>query len=118
MIQICGKLFDCYPNTHAGNENADIEIKIPLSYGLTDADIDEIKNATQLDELQMHHGTVGGVIWTYSLIKWKVVANELDGIRFKWQTYRDTDVSQLRQDNEDLTQALLELAEIVGGGNG
>lgn len=117
MIQICGKLFDCYPNTQAGNENADIEIKIPLSYGLTDADIDEIKNATELKEIQMNHGTAGDVIGTYALIKWKVVANEPNGIRFKWQTYRDTDVAQIRQDNEDLTQAVLELAAIIGGGD-
>lgn len=118
MVRIAGKTFDCPINYSAGPQNADIEIIIPSSAKLSDDDIVAIKNADKLEELDYAYGKIGGVIGVYSLLGWQAVEMLYNGIRFRWQTYRTTDINQIKQDNEDLTQALLELAQIVGGDNG
>lgn len=118
MIRIAGKTFDCPINYFAGEQNADIEITLPTDVKLTDDEILSLKNATLLEELEVNYGEVKGVLGSYNLVGWKAVENTWNGIRFRWQTYRTTDLEALKQENEDLTQALLELAEIVGGGNG
>jgi hypothetical protein len=38
-----------------------------------------------------------------------------NNLKILWQTYVLNEVESIRQDNEDLTQAVLELAQIVGG---
>ena len=80
--------------------------------------MEAIKNAETLERLNMNYGEEIGVLATYHLIEWKKVEKVRYGIKFAWQTYSATDMEQLKQDNEDLTAALLELAAIVGGGNG
>ena len=117
MVRIDGKTYDCSPNYHAGESGADIEIAFPLGYEMSDEELLSLRSAALLEELEVDYGKVGGVIATYNLVGWKAIENR-NGLRVRWQTYRTTDLEALKQENEDLTQALLELAEIVGGGNG
>ena len=86
-------------------------------YEMSDEELLSLRSAALLEELEVNYGKVGGVIATYNLVGWKAIENR-NGLRVRWQTYRTTDLEALKQENEDLTQALLELAEIVGGGNG
>ena len=118
MVRIAGRTYDCPINYNAGPESADIEIVVPKSASLSDEDVAAIKNATEMEEVDYNFGSEVGVIGTYALVGWKLVENLYNGTRFRWQTYRTTDIEKIKQDNEDLTQALLELAEIVGGNNG
>ena len=91
------------------------EIVADISDELSDEQISEIKNATLLQKLDDRDQSVDG---EYRLIGWRFIENTNNGIRVSWQTYVVTDVEQLRQDNEDLTSAILELAAIIGGDNG
>ena len=112
MIRIADMLFEA--DVDLINET--IEVTIPKDYSLTDAQIESLKDAKTLERLEMEYGKEIGVMVTYNLIEWRKVEKVRQGMRFAWQTYRSTDIEQIRQDNEDLTQALLELAEIIGGG--
>ena len=118
MIRIAGITLDCNVRYRAGDSGAEAEINVPSRITLTDEQIIAIKNAEIIEEIDNKYGKAGDVIGTYSLVGWRSVEKTDDGIWFTWQTYRTTDLEQLRQENEDLTQALLELAEIVGGSNG
>jgi len=116
MIRIAGLIFNSVPNYHAGDSGADIEVKI--FGGVDEETLLLLKNATMLEDLTVEYGEVKEVRGTYQLFGWRKIENVRDGLTISWQTYRTTDIESLRQENEDLTQALLELAEIVGGGNG
>lgn len=123
MVRIANRLLDCIVNYSAGEGGADIEIRV--KEGLTDEDILAIRDAEFLEEMEVNYGEVKDVIGKYVLVGWKSIIKGWDGLRFCWQTYRTTDLDEMKkqlekatQDNEDLTQALLELAEIVGGSNG
>lgn len=118
MIRIAGYTIDSNVNYRAGESGADIEIMVPFNTALTDEDITALKNATLIEELRNSYGTVGDVISEYVLVGWKAIERTPKGIFFRWQTYRTTDLDALRQENEELTEAILELAQIVGGGNG
>ena len=123
MVRIANRLLDCIVNYSAGEDGADIEIRVKEE--LTDEDILAIRDAEFLEEMEVNYGEVKDVIGKYVLVGWKSIIKGWDGLRFCWQTYRTTDLDEMKkqlekatQDNEDLTQALLELAEIVGGNNG
>lgn len=114
MVRIAGMTFD----TDIEINGETVEATIPNEYDLSDEQVETLKNAKKLERLDMNYGKEVGVLASYNLVDWRKVEKERYGMRFGWQTYRTTDVDQLKQDNEDLTQALLELAEIVGGDNG
>ena len=121
MVRIGNITFDCTANY----SNADVEIIIPISHEITDEELLTLKNSTLLEEVEVNYGEETGTIATYALCGWKSMERVYGGTRIRWQTYRTTDIEPLKeqlklaqQDNEDLTQALLELAEIVGGSNG
>lgn len=116
MFRINGTVFNGYLNYTAGQSGADIEAKI--EGGVDEDTLIMLKNATLLEDLIVEYGEVKGVRGTYQLFGWRKIENVRDGLTISWQTYRTTDIEKLKQDNEDLTQALLELAEIVGGNNG
>lgn len=115
MVRIAGKTID----TFATYSNADIEIIVPNGADMSDTEVLEIRDADLIEEISVNFGKVGGVVASYVLLGWKSVERLGRDMRFRWQTYRSTDLDQLKQDNEDLTQAVLELAAIIGGeGNG
>ena len=111
MVKIAGMLID----TIISYTNADLEIIVPNGATMSDENINLIKNADSVEELDVNFGEVKGTRGVYVLLGWRSVERLGKDIRFRWQTYRTTDLDALRQENEDLTQALLELAEIVGG---
>jgi len=110
MVRIAGMLFeanlDCY------GEYIDLTIQDEL----TEEQIQAIKNATILERVIMEYGQETNIVTVYNLLGWKKVEKVRYGMQFTFQTYHLTDVDQLKQDNEDLTQAVLELAAIIGGG--
>ena len=114
MIRIANHTFDAYLN----QTNGEIEVLIPNGTSVSDEQLVDIKNSKLLEELVSNFGSEPELIGTYSLVDWMAVERRPNGLIIRWQTYRTTDIDQLKQDNEDLTAALLELAEIVGGNNG
>jgi hypothetical protein len=115
MVRIAGKMID----TFATYSDADIEIIVPNGADMSDEEVLEIRNADLVEEISDDFGKIGGVIASYVLLGWKSVERLGRDMRFRWQTYRSTDLDQMKKDNEDITQAILELAAIIGGdGNG
>lgn len=121
MVRIAGMVFDAAVDYFMG-ENADIQLEIPYNYSLSEAQMKSIRDADVLEELEYSYGQAGEVIGSYSLVGWKKIERTMRGHRFAWQTYRITEVEDLKrklaqaqQENEDLTEAVLELASIVGG---
>lgn len=117
MIRIGGMTLNADVSYSAGENGGDIEIVIPYSAQLTDEQLLSIRDAETLEELDMNFGIANGVRGTYALLGWRSIEKAYNGLRIRWQTYRTTDIEQLKQDNEDLTAALLELAALIGGGN-
>lgn len=111
MIRIAEMCFD----TDVELIGESISATIPRKYDLTNEQIEALKNAKIIERLDMNYGQEVGVLGTYNLVDWQKIEKTINGMRFTWQTYSITDINQLRQDNEDLTQAVLELAEIIGG---
>ena len=118
MVRISGIELDTFVTYRSGEYGAELEVLVPSNISLTDEDIIKLKNAELIEEFEDNFGKIGDVIAEYSAVGWISVEKTPKGIFFRWQTYRTTDLEALKQDNEDLTQALLELAEIVGGNNG
>lgn len=115
MIRIADHEFETNATYEVNTADATVSVKLVGSY--TDDDLNELKNAKLLEAIT----SVGGedmVVGSYVLVAWKSVEKTHDGYRLVWQTYQTTELDKLKQENEDLTQAVLELAAIVGGGNG
>ena len=129
MFVIKGHEFGGNVNTRAGNDARAIAAVVPES--TSEAVIDEIKNA---DLLEVLDGS-GQVTARYQLTGWRSIARVFTGIQLMWNTISTDEVDELKkdvqalqaenerleQDNaqkardiEDLTQAVLELAEIIG----
>lgn len=117
MVRIGGITLNADVSYSAGENGGDIEIVIPYNVQLTDEQLTSIRDAETLEELDVNFGVENGVIGTYVLLGWRAIEKGYNGLRIRWQTYRTTDIEQLKQDNEDLTAALLELAALIGGGN-
>ena len=115
MVRIAGFEFETNVDYQPHVEDATVEMRVTGSF--TDEDLNSLKNASLLEAVTSVNKQET-VVGSYRLVAWKSVEKTHDGYRFVWQTYRMTDLEALKQKNEDLTQALLELAEIVGGGNG
>ena len=119
MIRIAGITINGNVNYIQGEHYAEVVLRIVDASSITEEELSAIKNATELEEYVVAYGVEGDTGSQYALLGWRRVEKTWDGaLVIAWQTYRATDIETLRQDNEDLTQALLELAEIVGGGNG
>ena len=95
----------------------DATVSLEIYDAVSDEDMVALKNATLLEAFT----DIGGaetLVGSYALVAWKSFEKTMRGYRFVWQTYQATEIDALRQENEDLTAALLELAAIVGGDNG
>ena len=129
MFVICGHTFSGSVNTRAGNDARAIAVVVPED--TSEAVIDEIKNGSLLEVLDRD----GQVTARYQLTGWRSIAKVYAGIQLTWNTISTDEVDELKkdvqalqeenerleQDNaqkardiEDLTQAVLELAEIIG----
>lgn len=115
MVRIANRLIDGTVITTDCGSGAAVELTVPVSVPLTDEDMIEIRDASLIEEVAVEYGEPGDVIASYNLFTW-ISVTKMNGIHFMWQTYRSTDINQIKQDNEDLTQAVLELAAIIGGG--
>jgi len=94
---------------------ADATVVLDCGFQLTDEQILALKSADLLEAFDYNYGEEHAVA-TFALCGWKSIENTGRGQKITWQTYRLADIAELRQDNEDLTQAVLELAAIIGGG--
>ena len=115
-VRIAGYELECDVDENAGPQNVDLGMTVYHPESFSDEDILKIRDATLLEEVALDYNEQPVVVRRYNLIGWRAIEQVRFGLCFRWQTYRTTDIEQLRQDNEDLTQALLELAEIIGGG--
>lgn len=121
LIRICGKDYEGRVFYNA-NVQGDVSA---IFYGELDKeDVEEILDADSIGVLDNN----GVLVGDYALIKWRRIELVDGGVQILWQTYvvgevntlkeriaaLESDNSSLRQENEDLTDALLELAEIVG----
>lgn len=118
MVRIGDLILDCVASYSANDSIAFVEIVVPATHEITNDELLAIKDAQLLEELNVEYGEITGVKAVYALYGWQGFEKIWGGTRIRWQTYRTTDIEQIKQDNEDLTQALLELAQIVGGDNG
>lgn len=116
MVRINDKLINGSVMMTDCGSYAAVELSVPSTVTLTDEEMLEIRDASLIEEIAVDYGEPGEAIASYNLVGWISVSKVWDGIHFMWQTYRSTDINQIKQDNEDLTQAVLELAAIIGGG--
>ena len=123
MIRIAGFDIDSGINYNPDGQYAEIELVIPASANLADEDIMKIRDATLLEEVFIEYGETETYVGSYALFGWRRMQREWDGsMNIAWQTGRMTEIDSLRdelakakQENKELTDALLELANIVGG---
>lgn len=122
MIRIAGYEIDGCLNYIQGGQYAEVEIGIPPSANLTEEDIDAIKAATLAEEVfVVVQGKEQHLVGSYALYGWRRIHKEWDGsIRIAWQTSRTTEVNDLKEqlaaakeENETLSQAVIELAQLV-----
>ena len=109
MIKINGKE---YSGTVLFNSNVHGDVSATFVGGLEPDEINDVLSATELFEIA---DDTKETLSVYSLIKWRSMERIGNNLKILWQTYVLNEVESIRQDNEDLTQALLELAQIVGG---
>ena len=127
-FKIANHIFDGKPSFMPLNYERGIGVVIPSD---TPVDvISELQNATLLEILDQKTEEVVG---SYKLIEWrsyeKVYYNNHHGIALEWTTINNDDILKLQKrvdeletanaflsdENQTLTDALLELAEIIGG---
>lgn len=126
MVRIAGYLFEGRPVFNAGYNRRGIGFVVPLD--TSNAIIEDLKNATSLEVLDRNNIITA----TYRLCEWnsieRIFTNGHSGIAITWVTVTldETDqlkqeIAELRETNESLlsensllTDALLELADIVG----
>lgn len=111
MIRING-------NTYEGqvvyNANYRGDVSATFIGGLEDSEIFPILSATEISVIK---DDTQETLAVYSLVKWRAMEKVENNLVITWQTYVINELDSIKQDNEDLTQAVLELAEIVGGSN-
>lgn len=107
MIRINGKLYEGSAIYHANSRG---DVAATFTGGLSDEQILSVLNATEIAVVSPQE-----TLAVYALIKWRGMEKRGDDLVITWQTYVIDEVESIRQDNEDLTQAILELAAIVGG---
>lgn len=127
MIRICNHDFRGRPSFNIGFNRRCVDVVVPIE---TSTEVlEELKEADHLDLI----GDFGDVIGTYRLTEWiameKVYDGSRSGIAIRWNTVTLDEVDRLKQEIEDLrsqnadlteennilTDALLELAEVIGG---
>ena len=108
-IKINGKE---YSGTVLFNSNVHGDVSATFVGGLEPDEINDVLSATELFEIA---DDTKETLSVYSLIKWRSMERIGNNLKILWQTYVLNEVESIRQDNEDLTQAVLELAQIVGG---
>lgn len=112
MIVISGKR---YSGNVVSCANSRGDVSATFLGGLTDSEITAVLNAKEIAETD---NRTGETLSIYSLVKWRGMEKRDDSLVVLWQTYIHDDVNSLKADNETLTQAVLELAAIIGGQNG
>ena len=109
MFRIRDTLYNGTVSLHSGEYGAYVEAL--FDEPPADEDLAGLKNAKELEDLEMNYGEVSGVRGVYALCGWKSIENTRNGVRICWQTYNSTDI-------ENIKDAIFELAAIIGGGNG
>ena len=123
MFRVANKVYTGDINRFDGDDARGLSARFAAN--TSDEDILALKNAELLEELDSDGVTV---IASYHLTGWRRVEVILGGIKILWDTISNQEVDELkaqmqdiqdenerlRQDNEDLTAALIELAEIIG----
>ena len=112
MIVINGK---SYQGSVIYCANSRGDLSATFAGGLSDAEITDVLNAKEIREV---NDFTQETIAIYALVHWRGMERNGNDLTVLWQTYVHDDVESLKTDSEDLTQAVLELAAIVGGGNG
>ena len=112
MIRINGKN---YQGIVIYNANYKGDVAATFYGGIPDEDI---QGAIAAKEIASVSDDTGETLGIFALLGWRMMEKVENGLKITWQTYILNETETLKQDNEDLTQALLELADIVGGGNG
>ena len=121
MVRVAGYEFPATLNYIQGGQYAEVEIMIDSSAKLKDKDIEKIKDADILEEVFIEYGKTVTHVGTYALFGWRRMSKEWDdSIRIAWQTSRETDVTELKEqlaaakeENETLSRAVIELAQLV-----
>lgn len=99
-----------------------IAATVPM--GLTEEQLIAIRDAKMIEIVNNEE-----LVAQYTLVNWSAIEKVGNGIQFTWQTFYADDVDTMKQQissltaqleeanaaNEELTVALLELAEIIGG---
>lgn len=113
MIVINGKF---YQGSVVYCANTRGDLSATFTGGLSDAEITAVLNATEIREV---NDFTQETIAIYALVHWRGMEKRGNDLTILWQTFIHDDVEALKTDSEDLTQAVLELAAIIGGdGNG
>ena len=127
MFRIAGHVFEGAINFCALNSGKGIAVVVPADTSVSV--MEQLKNATLIEVLD----TGDEVIGSYRLTGWRkmetVNANGEPGMMITWSTVNldeldtlkdkvtalEAENAQLQTDNADLTAAIFELAEIIGG---
>ena len=125
--KICNYVFDGRPSFNIGYNRRCVDFVVPSD--TTNEVIEELKEADSLELINSKGVTEG----TYRLTDWvgveRVFSNGHSGIAIRWNTVTLDEVDELKdqisslqaenerllEENSTLTDALLELAELVGG---
>ena len=114
MIRIDGKEYNGQIRYFNGDMGANVEAVIMFSKPYTEADIDKLKSASFAEVIVNKQGNDTDITESYILFGWTSVRKRGEtSIIISWQTYRDTDISEIKSEGEDLAEAVMELAELV-----
>ena len=127
MFRIAGHVFEGAINFCALNSGKGIAVVVPADTSVSV--MEQLKNATLIEVLDSGDEVIG----SYRLTGWRkmetVNANGEPGMMITWSTVNldeldtlkdkvtalEAENAQLQTDNADLTAAIFELAEIIGG---
>ena len=127
MFRIAGHVFEGAINFCALNSGKGIAVVVPADTSVSV--MEQLKNATLIEVLDAGDEVIG----SYRLTGWRkmetVNANGEPGMMITWSTVNldeldtlkdkvtalEAENAQLQTDNADLTAAIFELAEIIGG---
>ena len=124
MFRIAGHTFKGQVNLRAGNDARAISVVIPADTEMTT--VAELQEARTIEVMDGQEEVVG----TYRLINWKRVEHLSNGIQLMWSTISTDEIdalnarievlekenTELRAENEDLSEAVVELAALVANG--
>lgn len=122
-LRVAGHIFDGIVNVGCGPARRDVAIVVPEDTSFEV--LEELKNAKKIEQLDENAELV---METFTLTSWsrmeRVASNFHNGIAVYWHVLHEDDfdnlktqVNNLAIDNEDLLNAILELAEMIAEQN-